>query len=293
MIFRKLRRKVRVGIKTSIRAHILWSYSALGRANEDYRVVRERLQSEFPEMPISHGFKVYSQCDEDGIIEHIFAKLAVKHPTFFECGCGSGVENNTHYLLLKGGRGVWKDASAPAIDMIRQGLGGLDFPGHLRVECGMITPGGIVADLDAACRFVGVDALDFVSIDIDSYDADIAEAIMASAHRPKVLCMEYIAKWPPNFATRARHLPKGWRGDDYVGASLLTFVHILSASYELVSCSASGANAFFVRRDLSEAFPKYSLSELYQPARSHLIHVTPGHAPSLKYLRDVLSGSVL
>lgn len=287
-MLRKFRRKLQNSVKNGIRQHIIWTYKALGRANEDYRIVRDRLRSRFPDMPVSHGFKVYSQCDEDGIIEHILTKLGIQQPTFFECGCGSGVENNTHYLLLKGARGAWKDASQTAIDMIRDGLGALVFPNRLHVECGMISAHSIAADLHKACEFLSVDQLDFVSIDIDSYDANVIEAIVTSRHRPALICVEYIAKWPPNFEIRVTHLPRGWRHDDYVGASLLTFVNILT-DYRLVSCSASGANAFFVRSDLADSFPVHDIEDLYQPSRSHLIHMTPGHAPTLKFLRDRLS----
>ncbi|MGK7887297.1 MAG: hypothetical protein AB4057_22045 [Crocosphaera sp.] len=48
------------------------------------------------------GFKVYSQSDEDGIIEEIFARIGVKSKTFVDFGAETGAENNSHYLLGKG-----------------------------------------------------------------------------------------------------------------------------------------------------------------------------------------------
>ena len=51
------------------------------------------------------GFKVYSQNDEDGIIESIFNDIGIKNKIFCEIGIGNCIENNTHYLLLKDWKG--------------------------------------------------------------------------------------------------------------------------------------------------------------------------------------------
>lgn len=59
-----------------------------------------------------HGFKVYSQNDEDGILEQIFARIGSGSESFVEIGVGNGLENNTAYLMQKGWSGVWIDASA-------------------------------------------------------------------------------------------------------------------------------------------------------------------------------------
>ena len=49
-----------------------------------------------------YGFKVYSQCDEDGIIQEIFKRIGEESRTFVEFGVGDGLENNTVKLLLEG-----------------------------------------------------------------------------------------------------------------------------------------------------------------------------------------------
>lgn len=40
------------------------------------------------------GFKVYSQSDEDGIIERIFEIIGTTDRRFVEFGCEAGLENN-------------------------------------------------------------------------------------------------------------------------------------------------------------------------------------------------------
>ena len=75
-----------------------------------------RLQADvrtaMPDNPAACGFKVYSQADEDGIIEEICRRLGIERGHFIEIGCGDGRENNSHYLLLKGWRGIWVDGDA-------------------------------------------------------------------------------------------------------------------------------------------------------------------------------------
>ena len=58
---------------------------------------------------IIDGYKVYSQNDEDGIIDSIFKEIGIQNKTFIEIGIGNGLENNTHYLLLQNWKGVWFD----------------------------------------------------------------------------------------------------------------------------------------------------------------------------------------
>ena len=52
------------------------------------------------------GYRVYSQNDEDGIIESIFSDIGINNKLFIEIGIGNGIENNTHYLLLKNWTGL-------------------------------------------------------------------------------------------------------------------------------------------------------------------------------------------
>ena len=75
-----------------------------------------------PENPAGFGYKVYSQADEDGIIDHICGRLGIENGSFAEIGCGDGRENNSHCLLLKGWRGVWIDGDSANIAAIRAAL---------------------------------------------------------------------------------------------------------------------------------------------------------------------------
>src|SRR5271169_166793 len=49
-----------------------------------------------------YGFKVWSQYDEDGIIQEIFNRIGLGARTFVEFGVENGLENNSLKLLLEG-----------------------------------------------------------------------------------------------------------------------------------------------------------------------------------------------
>ena len=67
---------------------------------------------------ITKGYRVYSQNDEDGIIAGIFSDIGIINKTFIEIGIGMGIENNSHYLLLKDWRGLWIDSNKKSISQL-------------------------------------------------------------------------------------------------------------------------------------------------------------------------------
>lgn len=244
----------------------------------------ERLQDkaaqETPGNPAADGFKVYSQADEDGILEAIFERLGIGRGSFVEIGCGTGLENNTHYLLLKGWRGIWVDGDPANIAAIRTALPPSE---RLRVVEAMVDRETAPSLVDeAALEALG--GLDLLSVDIDGNDLDVVVAC-ASAWRPKVVIVEYNAKFPPPTVVHIAYDPAHrWNRDDYHGASLGAFIARLS-DYRLVSCNLAGTNAFFVRLDLAAMFADHPARRLYQPARFHLTALRSGHAPTRSYLR--------
>src|ERR1700753_1215796 len=72
-----------------------------------------------PKRLLRHGFKVYSQCDEDGIIQEIFRRIGIGDRRFVEFGVETGVECCTVKLLVEGWRGLWIDGAAQNIERIK------------------------------------------------------------------------------------------------------------------------------------------------------------------------------
>ena len=247
-----------------------------------------RLQAEvrvaMPENPAACGFKVYSQADEDGIVEEIARRVGIETGYFIEIGCGDGRENNSHYLLLKGWRGIWIDGDPDNIAAIRKAL---PLNGRLRLLEQIVTRENVTTILKAAGS-PDFGPLDLLSVDVDGNDLAIAEAAIG-AWSPKIVIGEYNAKFPHTLQQEVQYDPQhSWARDDYHGASLAAWVERLKPSYHLVTCNLAGTNAFFVREDLARQFTTYPLAQLCQPARFHLTALRSGHVPSLSFLRNSL-----
>ncbi|WP_296595217.1 hypothetical protein [Phenylobacterium sp.] len=210
------------------------------------------------------GFKVYSQNDEDGILEEIFRRLGVERGRFVEIGVENGLECNTLYLLHKGWRGAWVEGDPKRKAEIEAKFGSI-LDRRLVLAMGMVTAENVnrlFSDLGAT------DDLDLISIDIDGNDIYLLETMQV---RPKVICIEYNAKFPGHLSKRPVYDPKfAWRGTDYAGSSLKAIAEAAQAKgYRLVSANVTGANAFFVREDLAgDLFPDDASPEhLYHPPR--------------------------
>lgn len=255
----------------------------------ELEAARQRMAARTPGNPCLKGFKVFSQNDEDGIIEEILRRVGdIKSlgRTFIEIGCGNGLENNTHYLLLKGFKGCWVDGDAKNLEFIRTGLGDLEFA-QLRVEQSFIDLSNVGDLISAQVKFLDTTEPDFFSLDIDGNDLWVLRESLRY-FRPKVICAEYNSKFPPplaiSIAYNASHV---WGHDDYHGASIQAFCDGLPG-YQLVGCNLCGVNAFFVRKDLIEGFETAGCQDLFQPFREELTALVSGHRPSFRWLRDTL-----
>lgn len=254
--------------------------------DQEIRALKADLRDRTPDNPALGGFKVFSQVDEDGIIEVIFARIGTGQRTFVELGCGNGSENNTHYLALQGWKGVWVDGGSENIGLISGSIP-LETP-SLLVQQMFITRDNIAQAMGLwLARLGGV--IDLLSLDIDGNDAAVLERILTVA-KPRVLVVEYNGKFPPPLKLSVAYNPThGWQGDDYYGSSLQVFVDQLEGQYRLVSCGLSGANAYFVRIDLAGAFASYTTQQLFMAARHHLIQRRGAANASLKFLRNLVA----
>lgn len=225
------------------------------------------------------GFKVYSQNDEDGIIAEIFKRIGTESQRFVEFGCGDGRENNTSFLLLQGWTGLWIDGSTTNLNSVRRiwaqetGVGRL-VPIHARVTADnidrLLTESGFSGEID------------LLSIDIDGNDFHIWNALKAV--QPRVVCIEYNAKFPPPVEwVMPRNDMHVWDGSDWFGASLVSLEKLArEKNYALVGCNITGINAFFVRSDLARGrfAEPFLATNHFQPPRYFL---TPafhaGHPP--------------
>jgi len=226
------------------------------------------------------GFKVYSQNDEDGIIEEIFNRIKVGNKIFVEFGVSNGLESNCHFLLHKGWRGLWIEMKA--IDEIRRLFRIAINDKRLTVVNGFITKDNINVLIEKDGQISG--EIDLLSIDIDGNDYWVWEAIKCIS--PRVVVIEYNGKFPPNFEWVMDYDPKHtWKEDDEQGASLKSLELLgTKLGYQLVGTNIMGVNAFFVKKELAnDLFVKPAVAEnLYNPTRWDMQYIS-GH-PSKKYI---------
>ena len=213
-----------------------------------------------------YGFRSFSQNDEDGIIQEIFARIGALSRTFLEFGVQDGRQNNSLLLLLQNWSGLWIEADAACCRAIRNTFSTQIASGQLRVEEKFVSVDNINALIDS----IGTPQLDLLSIDVDGNDYWIWEAVQS---RPRVVICEYNAKFRPPVKWVMTYNPRhSWDFSDYHGASLQSLANLgRNKGYTLVGCCLAGVNAFFVRDDLVEdRFCHADVSALYNPPRYYM-----------------------
>lgn len=135
--------------------------------------------------------------------------------------------------------------------------------------------------------FLKTKDIDFFSMDIDGNDLHLLPLVLDEIS-PKIICVEYNAHFPPPTKLVMHYCSEHiWKGDDYYGASLQSWVDAIGG-YSLICCNISGTNAFFVRNDLIEVFTVYDIISVFQPPRYYLCSSKGGHISSLKWLKQIL-----
>jgi hypothetical protein len=230
-----------------------------------------------------HGYKVYSQNDEDGIIAEIFNRIGVTKKVFIEFGVQNGLESNGHFLLHKGWSGLWIEGSKQSYDELLNHFKAPIASGQLAVCNAFITAENINRLIEVQGKIKG--EIDLLSVDIDGNDYHVWKAVNCVS--PRCVVIEYNAKFPPVYEWVLEYNPNHiWDLSDRYGASLKS-LELLGSSlgYQLVGTNMTGVNAFFVKKELAQdLFPlPATAEELYNPARRYLRY-TSGHQAAQNYI---------
>jgi len=216
-----------------------------------------------------HGFRVYSQFDEDGMIAEIFRRIGERSRIFVEFGAGDGTENCTAFLLMQGWKGLWIEGGPERVVRIRRLRSDEIALRHLSVVEAYVNP-DTIDGLVSAAGFAG--EIDLLSVDIDGNDYHVLERI--SAVKPRVVVVEYNSKFPPPVSwIMKRNDAHVWDESDQQGASLAALAAMMDRKgYALVGCSIAGVNAFFVAKELAAAkfAEPFAPETHYHPPRFYL-----------------------
>lgn len=219
---------------------------------------------------IPFGFKVYSQADEDGIIQEIFRRIGTTNLRFLEIGVGNGLENNTLSLLLQGWQGGWIDGNPKCAQFIEKKFDKIIAQKKLKFKSAVVDKDNINKLIESLSL---PQEIDLLGIDIDGNDYHLFKAI--NTIKPRVVVIEYNAKFAPPIEWIMKYNPKHlWDGTDYFGVSLNSLERLFNENgYALVGCNIAGTNAFFVRSNLIDNHFEgpYTAKNHYEPARYWLI----------------------
>jgi hypothetical protein len=208
------------------------------------------------------GFKVFSQWDEDGIIQYLINKIPIQNRTFIEFGVENYEESNTRFLLLNDHwQGLILDASAADIRYIQTDRIYWEF--DLQAKCTWITRDNINSLLKEAGFGSDVGLL---SIDVDGNDYWIWEAI--EFVRPRIVIVEYSSifglepisiPYKEDFDRNSAHYSA-----IHFGCSLAALNHLAKKKgYILIGSNIWGHNAFFVRSDVAGEFRGLEVEEAF------------------------------
>lgn len=207
------------------------------------------------------GYKVFSQQDEDGIIDEIFNRIGRSSRKFVEMGLETGVECNTTNLLFQKWSGLWVESNEKNVETMKKNFSKF-LNDTLQVHSEKISTTNVNQILS---KYFDPDAeIDLLSIDIGMHTFHVLEMIQTI--NPRVIVTEYNAKYGPIIDWSVKYDQTAeWDNTDYFGASLHSFEKMMKKKdYYLVGCNVTGVNAFFVRKDqLQEKFEENLTSKFH------------------------------
>jgi hypothetical protein len=208
-------------------------------------------------------FRLRSQNEEDGVLLALLALAGWGATRFVEIGSGKSGGNSAGLAHECGWSGLLIDVSVRSIEQARA-----KFAANrgITAVAARVTP----ANVNELLATHGFDRdVDVLSIDIDSYDYWILEALTVA---PRIMVLEYNALFGPDRrVTIPLDHPIDAAPKGYGGASLAALTALAAGKgYRLVTCEHAGVNAFFLRDDVARQVRAVSVAEAFKPLRNRL-----------------------
>lgn len=202
-------------------------------------------------------FSLLSQNEEDGYTLALLKHCGAPNRSFVELGSGRTGGNSGLLASTAGWRGLMIDANEKATPVAAARFG---FTGRVRVVNDFVTP----YNVDRLIEQAGLAGeVDLFSLDIDSFDYWVLEAMTAC--QPRLMILEYNDRFGPEARVTVPLDSNLDRRRHYFGASLAALAAVAECKgHRLVACDSSGNNAFFVREDLAPELPTRRPTEVYR-----------------------------
>ena len=201
--------------------------------------------------------QITSQHGEDGIIEIMLdAIIGPRDKTFLEIGWGDGGTNMTwHLMTQQGWGGIGVDGKEPKK--------GYDiFPSNFKHLQEFVYP-------HTCTKYLSMIPLDcdFYSLDIDSFDYEIAKNQLQAGFRPKTVCVEinkfFGANHHGSFPYMERVKGKVYHKLRYSGVSIQKWRKLWEHyGYAYFGYDSSCTNVFFYRKDVCKDLSNIELLPL-------------------------------
>ena len=197
------------------------------------------------------GFKVFSQWDEDGIIQYLISRVPIANKVFVEFGVEDYRESNTRFLLVNDNwKGLIMDLDPSNVRRIKsRDL----YSRHTLTALQAFVSKDNINSLLRDHGFVG--DIGLLSIDVDGNDYWIWEAVDVIS--PRIVICEYNSVFGSHEAVTIPYderfdRTKAHHSNLYFGASLKALCLLAQRKgYIFVGASMAGINAFFVRKDVA------------------------------------------
>jgi hypothetical protein len=197
--------------------------------------------------PGTWEFSGFSQNGEDGVLEVLRRQLRQANRYFIEIGTSDGIQNNSAWLVVaEQYDGLMIEGDPGLVDRARRTV----MTYSVGAECHSLF---VTRRAGAEIRELALHPdPDLLSLDIDGNDYFVAEALLASGFRPKIVAVEYNSAFGPD-----RSLTIEYRDDFvcerahpsslYYGVSLRGWRTFFERhGYRFVTVERKGVNAFFV-----------------------------------------------
>jgi len=223
------------------------------------------------------GLSVFSQFDEDGIIDFILKRIGLNSGTFVEFGVDDFTESNCRFLLeARHWSGLVIEGNKKAVSRLKRRS--FYWKNDLHVVETFLTANNINSIIAENCE---ANDIGILSVDVDGIDYYLLEKCID--FQPKIIITEYNSVLENKLPISVLYDEKfsRWNGNHspiFYGANLKAFEFLLvSNGYSLISVNSAGNNAFFVRNDLANSgglkpcksdhiFKKRQFSEMKQIA---------------------------
>lgn len=211
------------------------------------------------------GFQVFSQWDEDGLIQYLISKIEIPNKVFIEFGIENYEESNTKFLVMHDRwKGLVMDSSLENIKYLKKC--NIYWRHNLTAVEAFIGP----SNINELIRANGIEGdIGLLSIDIDGNDYYVWDAI--TCINPRIVICEinpYFGggeealsiPYKENFYRTEAHY-----SNLYWGASIKAYQKLADKKgYKLVCINSAGTNVFFVREDVMGSLNEITIQDAWK-----------------------------